>query len=96
MCKKKWCCIKQYNLKIVQHKNSAKPNSAILKQQHNMNIVQLNNLTSNIATLKVTTLKRDASLFQKDTLWQLNIIAIVIICRLTTALQSAKNVAQQT
>lgn len=61
-----------------------------------MNIVQLNNLTSNIATLKVTTLKRDASLFQKDILWQLNIIAIVIICRLTTAQQSAENVAQQT
>ena len=58
------------------------------------NIARSNSATSNIAALKAGNLDSGASLIKKELLWQLNIIAVIIIWCFTTTQQSAQYVAQ--
>ena len=49
------------------------------------NSARLISATANSVTLKATTLNSGASLIKKELYWELNIIAVVIMCYFTAA-----------
>ena len=82
----------------MQQKFSGTSNSAVLKKFNIKSAASdsawLNSATPDVATLKTAVFNSGASSIKKKLFWQLNIVAVVVMCCFTTAQQSAQFVAQ--